>query len=43
MQNEENNVETVGNIGRSSKSFVENTPMKVKESPVEEKPNVPYP
>ena len=42
-QNVKNNVETMGNIERSSKISVENTPMKVKESPIEEKPNVPYP
>ena len=42
-KNVKNNVETVGNTRRSSKSSVENTPMKVKESPVEEKTNVPYP
>ena len=43
MQNEKNNAETVGNIGRSLKNSVENTPGKVKESPIEEKPNFPYP
>ena len=33
----------MGNTGRSRRILVENTPMKVKESPIEEKPNVPYP
>ena len=42
-QNEKNNAETVGNTGWLSKSSVVNTPMKVQESPIEEKPNVPYP
>ena len=40
--NEKNNVETVGNTGRELKILVENTPLKVKESPIEEKPNVPH-
>ena len=43
MQNEKYNVEIMGNTGRSSRSSVENAPLKVKESPIEEKPNVPYP
>ena len=33
----------MGNTGWLSKSLVVNTPMKVQESPIEEKPNVPYP
>ena len=41
-KNVENDVETMGNTGRSSKSLVENTPMKLKEALVEERTNVPY-
>ena len=43
VQNKKNNAETMGNTGRSSKSLVNNAPMKVKEPLIEEKPNVPYP
>ena len=31
------------NIKQSSKTLVKNTPMTIKESTIEEKPNVPYP
>ena len=41
-KNVKNNAKTMGNTGRSSKSSAENTPMKVKEYPVEKKTNVPY-
>ena len=43
VQNEKNNVEIMGNTERLSKSSVVNTPMKVQESRIEKKPNVPYP
>ena len=43
VQDEKNNVETMDNTGKLLKILVKNTPMKVKESAIEEKPNVTYP